>query len=96
MFTTTVAYLIGGPLADYVFEPRLAANGALADSIGQVIGVGPGRGIALLFSIAGLLIMLTGVVGYLYPHVRRLEDELPDVVADTAPGADAQLAPSLG
>lgn len=96
MFTTTVAYLIGGPLADYVFEPLLAADGTLAGSVGQFIGVGPGRGIALLFIVAGALIVLTGVLGYLHPRVRRLEDELPDVIADEAALPEAQLSPSLG
>ncbi|MEK7328700.1 MAG: MFS transporter, partial [Chloroflexota bacterium] len=42
--TPLLAYLITGPLADRVFEPLLEAGGPLAGSVGQIIGVGPGRG----------------------------------------------------
>jgi MFS transporter, DHA3 family, macrolide efflux protein len=74
-----LAYLIAGPLADYVFEPLLAAGGPLAGSIGQLIGVGPGRGIGLLFIVLGLLTIGITFGGVAYPRLRLLEDELPDV-----------------
>jgi DHA3 family macrolide efflux protein-like MFS transporter len=77
-----LAYLVAGPLADGVFEPLLAANGPLAGSVGRIVGVGPGRGIGLLFVVTGALVMLASIVGYLYPRLRLVEDELPDVVAD--------------
>ncbi|WP_336250359.1 MFS transporter [Stomatohabitans albus] len=48
-----VAYLITGPLADLGFEPLLAQGGLLANSLGSVIGSGPGRGSALLVGISG-------------------------------------------
>lgn len=75
-----LAYVIAGPLADQVFDPLMAPNGPLAGSIGQFIGVGPGRGIGLLFIIMGSLTMLTTVIAYQYPHLRLMEDELPDVI----------------
>jgi DHA3 family macrolide efflux protein-like MFS transporter len=77
-----LAYLVAGPLADGVFEPLLVANGPLAGSVGRIVGVGPGRGIGLLFVVTGALVMLASIVGYLYPRLRLVEDELPDVVAD--------------
>ncbi len=77
-----LAYLVAGPLADGVFEPLLAADGPLAGSVGRIVGVGPGRGIGLLFVVTGALVMLASIVGYLYPRLRLVEDELPDVVAD--------------
>ncbi len=81
-----LAFLVTGPLADYVFEPLLAPGGALAGSIGQLIGVGPGRGIALLFMVFGVLMILLVIVGYLYPRLRFVEDELPDAIPDEPPG----------
>ena len=36
---------LGGVLADHIFEPLLAGQGALAGSIGKLIGTGQGRGI---------------------------------------------------
>ncbi len=75
-----ITYLIGGPLAEYVFEPLLLAGGPLADTVGQVLGVGPGRGTALLFMVLGLFILLVDLVGYRYSPLRNLEAELPDAV----------------
>jgi DHA3 family macrolide efflux protein-like MFS transporter len=77
-----LAYLIAGPLADYVFEPLMAPNGYLAGSIGQLIGVGPGRGIGLLFIIMGTLTLLATVIAYQYPRLRQVVDDLPDAIAD--------------
>ncbi|BCL39995.1 MFS transporter [Nostoc sp. MS1] len=74
-----VAYLVAGPLSDYVFEPLMAVNGPLADSIGQIIGIGKGRGIALLFIVIGTLTMIATVLAYQYPRLRRVEDEIPDI-----------------
>jgi MFS transporter, DHA3 family, macrolide efflux protein len=75
-----LAYVLAGPLADRVFTPLLVTNGPLADSVGRIIGVGPGYGIALLFVIMGTLTALTAIVGYCYPRLRFVEEELPDIV----------------
>ncbi|HEY0601832.1 MAG TPA: amino acid adenylation domain-containing protein [Herpetosiphonaceae bacterium] len=76
---TPIAYLIAGPLADYVFQPLLQnADSPLAGSIGRIIGYGPGRGIGLMFIVFGLLTLLAVILGYMYPRIRLVEDELPD------------------
>ncbi len=79
-----LAYLVAGPLADRVFNPLLVEGGALAASVGQVLGVGPARGTGLLFVVTGLLSILAAAAGYLYPHIHYLEDELPDAMPETA------------
>jgi len=86
-----LAYLLGGPLVDYVFNPPLLPGGALAGSVGQLIGVGPGRGIGLLFMVLGGLTILLTLASYLNPHLRHLERELPDAVS-----ADIEPAPREG
>ncbi|RCJ21833.1 MFS transporter [Nostoc minutum NIES-26] len=73
-----LAYLLAGPLADRVFNPLLVANGPLAASIGRIIGVGPGYGIALLFVVMGTLTVFAAIAGYFYPRLRFVEEELPD------------------
>jgi hypothetical protein len=73
-----VAYLAAGPLADRVFEPLLAPDGALAESVGAVVGVGPGRGIGLLFVLLGCLTVAAALVARAYRPLRRLEADLPD------------------
>jgi MFS family permease len=87
-----LAYLAAGPLADRVFGPLLLENGALAGSVGRLIGVGPGYGIAFLFFTLGLLILAVLVASYFYPRLRLVEDELPDAIADAEPQVEA--APS--
>lgn len=75
-----LAYPLAGPIAEKIFEPLMAANGPLAGSVGQIIGVGPGRGIALFFITLGVMMLAIAVAGYLYPRLRNLEQEMPDAV----------------
>ncbi len=79
--TLPLAFGMAGPLADRVFEPLLVPGGALAGSVGLLIGVGKGRGIALLLSLAGLVFTVATLAFYFLPRLRRLEEELPDQVA---------------
>ncbi|HEX5718460.1 MAG TPA: MFS transporter [Thermoanaerobaculia bacterium] len=74
-----LAYLLGGPLADRIFEPLLAADGALAGSVGQVIGVGPGRGVAFLLIVLGSFAILVTLLATRFPALRNVERDLPDV-----------------
>lgn len=75
---TPVSYFFAGTLADKVFGPMLLEGGALSGSVGRVIGVGPGRGLAFMFVGAGLATALVPVAAYFYPRLRLLETELPD------------------
>ena len=76
-----LAFLISGPLADYVFEPLMSEGGMLANTlIGTLLGTGPGRGIGLMFVIAGLLGVIVSGLAYLNPRIRNVEQELPDVI----------------
>ena len=79
------AYLLAGPLADRVFEPLMAEDGPLADSIGQIIGTGPGRGIGLMFIVMGLGVVATSLFGFMVKSLRNVEFDLPDVLPDEAP-----------
>lgn len=94
-----LAALLSGPLSDRVCEPLLAPGGALANSVGRVIGVGPGRGVALIFVVLGLLIITHTLLSLLSPRIRNVEDELPDALAeqDTAPqpAPAASVSPAL-
>ena len=80
--SSPLAYAISGPLAERVFEPLLVVGGPLAGTIGQVIGVGPGRGIGLLLVTVGLLPFIAATWGFLHPRIRRVQEELPDVIED--------------
>lgn len=50
-------------LAEEVFEPGLHAGGMFASTLGAVVGIGPGRGIAILFLGAGVtMVGITAIV----------------------------------
>jgi len=88
--TTPLAYLVAGPLADRIFEPLMAEGGALAGRLGPLIGVGPGRGIALIFLTLGVASLGIVTIAWLYRPMRRVEADLPDIVIEEEPA----LAPA--
>lgn len=69
-----LAYLLVGPLADRVFEPLMRSPLGFFGVVGQVIGVGPGRGMGLLFSLMGTVIAIAAMTGALIPVIRNVEE----------------------
>ena len=105
--TTPLALILAGPLADDVFEPLMAVDGALAGTVGKVIGVGPGRGIGLLYMIFAVILMIVVAIAFRSKSLMNLEEELPEMLDDEpdhgtpydAMAADAGLGawrPALG
>jgi hypothetical protein len=79
-----IANLMAGPLADKIFEPLMAEGGALQGTfISAMIGVGPGRGIALIFIVSACFLWLTSGYAFANPRIRNLENEIPDAILDT-------------
>ncbi|GLZ38041.1 MFS transporter [Actinokineospora sp. NBRC 105648] len=76
---TALGFAAAGPLADLVFEPLLRPGGALAGSVGTVIGVGDGRGIALIFAITGAALIALAAWAATSPVLRAVDD-LPDLL----------------
>jgi hypothetical protein len=66
----------------------MAGDGALAGTIGRILGTGPGRGIGLMFVIAGVGTILLAAAGWMQPRLRHLETELPDMPAALDTEAD--------
>ncbi|MGC5016357.1 MFS transporter [Streptosporangium sp. DT93] len=77
-----LAFALAGLAADHVFLPLVGRDQVRSPLLAAVIGDGPGRGFALLMMVMGLLLALCVVVAYLYPRLRHLEDELPDVTPE--------------
>lgn len=92
------SYLLAGPIADRFFEPRMRADGPLAESVGSVIGTGPGRGMALFMLLVGLAMLATAVVAFLQPSLRRLPDRPtgrpPAQPAEVQPAAEVEPIPT--
>ncbi|KAB8044175.1 MFS transporter [Janthinobacterium rivuli] len=88
-----VGYCLAGPLAEHVFEPLLMPGGALAGSVGQLIGTGAGRGMGLMFIVLGLAMSLVAMLAYSIPALRRA-DELPDAWTQPPPAAEGDAQPA--
>jgi len=80
-----IAHLSAGPLADHVFSPLLVEGGALAPTLGPVLGTGPGRGIGLMLVLWAAVALAIGVWAFKRPRLLSIEDE----------GAEAPPSPGV-
>ena len=88
--TLPIGFALLAPAATALFEPMLAPGGALADSVGSVIGVGDGRGIAFAYIIFGLLLALRTAGGYALPILRNFDTRVPDSLPDDLIGVQSR------
>ena len=77
-FTNPISPIIAGAMADFVFEPAMSADTAMATVFGPLVGTGPGAGMGLLMVLCGLLGLLVPVIAYFIPAIRNAESILPD------------------
>ena len=70
-----VAYIFAGVLTDYVFNPALVEGGALADTVGKIIGTGETRGIGFLIILAGLGLIITALLVAKSKNIRVMETQ---------------------
>jgi DHA3 family macrolide efflux protein-like MFS transporter len=82
-----IAILIAGPLIDHVFKPLLTKHGSLAGSLGHLLGIGPGRGIGLMFVLLGLAMVITTLAGAANPGLRAVERGEPALPPAVSPAA---------
>jgi hypothetical protein len=75
---STIGILLSGFLADSWFEPAMRPDGVLFARFSPLVGSGPGSGIALMFLATAVLALVVGLVGYLSPAIRHVENDLPD------------------
>lgn len=85
-----LSFFVAGVLSDHVFGPLLMQGGRLSDGVvGRVMGVGAGRGVALLVVAMGVTTVLGAIVAFAYPRIRQIELELPDMTCEDSPAAQA-------
>jgi MFS family permease len=77
-FPDTFTPILGGLLADRIMEPAMRPSGWLAPLFGWMTGTDPGSGMAVMMVVFGALTILTMLSGYVFPHIRNMEDILPD------------------
>ncbi|MEM8721065.1 MAG: MFS transporter [Cyanobacteria bacterium P01_G01_bin.39] len=73
LIVSAVSTLVAGPLADYVFEPAMQPGGALTGIFGSIFGIGNGSGMALLYVITAIWMMLIGIGGYFSSRLLQAE-----------------------
>ena len=76
------AFLIG-PLAESTVMPFMT-DGAGADAIGGWFGTGPERGLALMFTLAGLVGIVVTILARASRSYRRLVTAVPTPVPASA------------
>jgi len=72
-FTIPPALLLGGLLADTVFEPLMLAESPVQQALSGLFGTGKGSGIGLMFFIVGIAGMLISFTRLLKPGYRELD-----------------------
>lgn len=77
-FTNPISPIIAGAMADFVFEPAMSADTAMAATFGPLVGTGPGAGMGLVMVLCGFLGLLVPVIAYFIPAIRNAESILPD------------------
>lgn len=77
-FTNPISPIIAGAMADFVFEPAMSTDTALAAAFGPLVGAGPGAGMGLIMVLCGFLGLLVPVIAYFIPAIRNAETILPD------------------
>lgn len=75
-FGAMLSYSISGFLADHIFNPLFMTNGFFTENLGRIFGVGPGRGIAFMFFISGMVVMLISVLVYKSKKIKSLEQSI--------------------
>lgn len=73
--TIPIGIILGGILADYVFEPFMSSQNIVAVILGKVVGNGAGSGMAVMFLCTGVLGFITSMIGYRNKNVRTLANK---------------------
>ncbi|MEV4085471.1 amino acid adenylation domain-containing protein, partial [Nonomuraea fuscirosea] len=87
--TLPIGYALVAPYAASLLDPLLLDGGALAGTVGAVIGTGPGRGIGFMYVLFGLVIVAITLAAMRVPALARFDREVPDAVADDLVGVRA-------
>jgi hypothetical protein len=80
--TIPLGFAVLTPLWARLFAPLLVAHGRLAGSVGALVGVGPGRGVAFMYVAFGLVMISSSLLALRFGRIARFDDEVPDAIPD--------------
>ena len=90
--TLPFGFAVLAPWSVEILEPLLAYDGALAATVGRFIGVGPGRGIGLLYILIGCAVMILVAVTMRMRVIAGFDRDVPDALPDDLIGAQELAA----
>lgn len=73
--TIPVGLLLGGFLAEYVFEPFMKRDISIVYLLNRIVGSGDGSGMGLMFICTGILGSISSIILYKTKYIRKLEEE---------------------
>ena len=85
--TLPLGFVVVAPLGERLLQPMMAPDGALAPTVGALIGTGPGRGLGLLYVLLGVAVLGLVLAATRTRTLRRFDDEVPDADPDDLVGA---------
>jgi len=70
--TIPVGIILGGYLADYVFEPFMASGNGMAGLLGKIVGNGSGSGMAVMFLCTGVCGFVISIASCFHREIKKL------------------------
>ncbi|MEK9521052.1 amino acid adenylation domain-containing protein [Streptomyces venezuelae] len=90
--TLPIGFAVVAPLGPGLLQPLMDEGGALASSVGALIGTGDGRGIGLLYLVFGLAMAVLALVSFFVPVLARFDRDVPDAESDDLIGLETLQA----
>jgi hypothetical protein len=87
--TIPIGFAVFVPASGPLLNPLMSQHGALAETVGRVIGTGSGRGIGLAYLLFGLGMAVNALIGLRIRTLRQLDTDLPDATPDDLVGVQA-------
>jgi amino acid adenylation domain-containing protein len=78
------------PYGARLFNPLMVRGGALSGAFGPVVGVGPGRGIGLMYVLFAVAMALLVLIALRTPALARFDEQVPDAAPDDLIGFEAR------
>ncbi|MYS82707.1 non-ribosomal peptide synthetase/MFS transporter [Embleya scabrispora] len=86
--TLPLGFGVIAPLAVHLLEPLFSPGGALASSVGRVIGVGDGRGTGFLYLLCASAMIVLALASFRHRVIAGFDDEVPDAMPDDLIGIE--------
>lgn len=87
--TLPIGFAVVAPYGAELLNPLLASRGALAGTVGTVLGTGADRGIGLMYVLFALAIGAITATAMRVPALARFDDLVPDAMPDDLVGIQA-------